>query len=179
MKVLSKMLAIAFILLLTAGMGSCEQINVSPGSKDIEIGGYGEYIIDIGIEDSSELFTHQLDISFHNKTTKTLTDKINGTLETSEPVNLEKVDDGPSQKISYNWTPESTGTYRFTLNITFNKSATPEVGEEFAIKVVDSAEDSGWVYACATAYTSAVPELLTAVLVGAGVISVFLWRRKS
>lgn len=175
MNISGKLLAVTFVLLLTMGIGSCEEMSVDPDSQDIPIGGYAEYTITIDCTDS-DTDDHQLNITFYNDTDKSLTHKLNGTL-TSTDVSPSLNYEGPS-KISYDWTADAAGSYEFTLNLTINKSATVEVGEEFAIQAKDYGE-SQWFEAGATAYVTAVPEMLTAVLVGAGVVSMILWRRNS
>ncbi len=178
MNIYSKLLAVMFVLLLTVGIGSCEQMSVNPNKQDLEIGGYAEYNITITCDDSDkEVGDHQLNITFYNETSGELTHKLNGKI-TSTDVDPSLSYEGPS-KISYDWTvDEVPETYNFTLNITINKSATVEVGEEFAIQIEDSGE-SVFVESSAVAYVDAVPEMLTAVLVGIGVVSMILWRRNS
>ena len=157
--------------MLCLGAASAEYITVDPQKQEIPISGNGTYNITISCT-SSDTGNHVIQIWFLNYSSQSLTDKMCGALGGSEGCG----------RLNYSWSASEEGTYNFTLTVWFNPEEEVQVGEEFAIKIVDSwevgdAEVSPWPLAVATAYTTAIPELITAALVGVGLASVIIWRR--
>ena len=162
------------ILLLSFSMiASAENLVVNPQEQDIPIGGSGTYTITITCSSHDNLNqVHYLRVSAYDENGY-YTDKL--TVEvTSTEVDVDEDGSGTGFWV-YTWTPTAEGDYHFTMTVSILQDGV-EVGDEFELEVEDEIAH-GITKALATAYSTAVPELLTAALVGVGLVSVGLFRR--
>jgi len=159
------------LLLLILPQTLAGEIKIDPDHVLIPIGGNNSTRITFVLYDDDGIQeNHSIFLKFFNES-GVLTEVITGRLDSDE-VELEKE---PSSFgiLKYTWKPESAGSYNFTLTLWFSENVT--VNENFDVFIEDK-----YVYAerpkiTATGYADvvAIPELLTALLVVAGLTFLF------
>jgi len=184
---MSLVLIVLCLLCLTYVASATElKVDVEPPSQEILIGDSGSYNITVSCSVELDTGNHNLTITCYDEN-NSLTDKLYCEVSfvsapsgvNASQVNLaETLRDASS--VTYSWCAPSAGDYVFELVVSFNRSSEEQVqvGEQFIIVVSDNKADT-IIQASATVYATAIPELLTSMLVGAGVLTIgYLTTRK-
>ena len=178
------LIVLCLICLFSVANATELTIDVEPQSREIPIGGGGSYTITVSCSVAPDTGDHNLTIICYDQNFQ-LTDKLYCEVSlVSAPssvdanqISLEEISRDESS-VTYSWCAPSKGDYVFELVVSFNRSSEEpvQVGEWFPIQVSDN-RVSTTIQASATTYAIAIPELLTAVLVGAGILMCFITRK--
>ena len=181
---MSLVLIVLCLCLACVASATALDVDVEPPSQEIPIGGNGSYNITVECPTTSDTGNHSLTITCYenNSLTEKLYCEVSFVSAPSDvdesQVNLTETQRNASS-VTYSWCAPSKGDYVFELVVSFNQSSEEpvQVGEQFIIVVSDNKVNT-IIQASATTYATAIPELLTAVLVGAGILTGYLTARK-
>ena len=169
---------LVLIMLIYMSPVNAGDMTINPKEVYIPIGGTNSTNVTITLNDGDGIGkNHTITISFYNATTGKQTDKLNGSLSSDEvSITFAGYYD---KSLYYTWTPNSAGTYNFTLTLWFEDNVT--LNETFKVKIdddyINEDEDDIILVASCVGNVAPIPELASIALVAVGLVLVAISRR--